>query len=189
MAFTLFGVPVFDSDKAVHGLLGPGGGAAKEVAAMFPKAITKGLVDRKKLGDIVFNNSEQLSDLEAILHPMIEHLQKKFIAFHARRRTRLVVLDAPLLFETGADLKTDLVACVYAPSFVQRPRVLVRPGMSRARMQAVENNQFSPELKCQLADIIISTRAGRSESLHQVGQLVKVLRTQPGKVWSPHWGR
>ena len=186
--FLMLGVPVFDSDKAVHKLLAPGGKANKDVAVMFPLAVVDGVIDRKKLGGIVFKNSEKLHSLEAILHPLVEDMQKKFIATHARRRTSAVVLDIPLLFETGADVKTDMVASVYAPSFVQRPRVLARPGMDAARMAAIEKNQFSGELKCKLADFVISTRAGRAESLRQVRELVKIINNLPANVWSPRWG-
>ncbi len=187
--FSMFGVPVFDSDGAVHALLAPGGQASKDVAVMFPHAVVDGVIDRKKLGSIVFKSAEKLHSLEAILHPLVEDMQKQFIATHARRRTKAVVLDIPLLFETGSDVKTDMVACVYAPGFVQRPRVLARPGMDDARMTAIENNQFSGELKCQLADYVISTRAGRAESLRQVRELVKIINNSSANVWGPHWGR
>ncbi len=186
--FLMFGVPVFDADKAVHMLLSPGGKASKDVAVMFPLAVVDGVIDRKKLGHIVFKSIEKLHSLEAILHPLVEDMQKKFIATHARRRTPAVVLDIPLLFETGADAKTDMVVCVYAPSFVQRPRVFARPGMDATRMAAIENNQFSGELKCKLADYVISTRAGRAESLRQVRELVKIINNSSANVWSPHWG-
>ncbi len=186
--FSMLGIPVFDSDSSVHGLLGPDGGAGKDVAVMFPGAVAGGVIDRKKLGDIVFKSSEKLRSLEGVLHPLVEDMQKKFIATHARRRTKAVVLDIPLLFETGSETKTDMVACVYAPPFVQRPRVLARPGMNATRMAAIENNQFSGELKCQLADYVISTRAGRAESLRQVLELVKIINNLPANIWSPHWG-
>lgn len=191
--FSIHGVPVFDSDKSVHKLLGVGGAAVEQVLKIFPGAvITKKagmFVDRKKLGDIVFNDVDKLHKLELILHPLIEQQQKKFIGFHARLRTRLVVLDIPLLFETGGDIKTDLVACVYAPRFVQRARVMLRPGMNEARLQAIESNQLSAELKCQLADIVISTRAGRGESLRQVKEMIQVINKMPARAWGPHWGK
>ncbi|MDH5189329.1 MAG: dephospho-CoA kinase, partial [Rhodospirillaceae bacterium] len=118
-AFRHFGVPVFDSDKAVHKLLGVGGGAVDAVLKKFPDAgvnsKTNLAIDRNKLGNVVFKDAKKLRTLESILHPLVENLQKNFIAHHARRRTRLVVLDIPLLFETGGETKTDFVVCVYAP--------------------------------------------------------------------------
>ena len=193
MAFRHFGIPVFDSDKAVHKLLGVNGGAVDAVLKKFPdvgiKKENKFIIDRNKLGDIVFNDVKKLRALEFILHPLVEKLQKKFIAHHARRRTRLLALDIPLLFETGGETKTDFVACVYAPKFVQRPRVLMRPGMNDARLDAIESNQFSPELKCQMADFVISTRAGRGESLRQVKEMIKVMNKIPAHAWGPHWGK
>ncbi|MDH5187766.1 MAG: dephospho-CoA kinase [Rhodospirillaceae bacterium] len=193
LAFRHFAVPVFDSDKSVHKLLGPNGAAVAAVIKKFPSVgvdnKTTVFVDRKKLGDIVFSDVKKLRALEGILHPLVEGMQKAFIAGHARRRTRLVVLDVPLLFETGGETKTDYVACVYAPQFVQRPRVLIRPGMSAARLDAIEKNQFSPELKCQLADFVISTRSGRGESLRQVKGMIKLLNGLPAHVWGPAWGK
>ena len=193
MAFRYFGVPVFDSDKAVHKLLGVDGGAVGAVLKKFPdvgiNTKTKPAIDRNKLGNIVFNDVKKLRELESILHPLVEKMQKDFIAHHARRRTSLLVLDIPLLFETGGETKTDFVVCVYAPKFVQRPRVLVRPGMNDARLDAIESNQLSPELKCQMADFVISTRAGRGESLRQVKEVIKVMNKIPARAWGPHWGK
>src|SRR4051812_17589829 len=127
------GVPVHDADAEVHRLLGLGGAAVPAVAKAFPGTVRDGRVDRRRLGDLVFgpeSDPAALRKLEGILHPMVRRATLSWLAQHARQRTPVVVLDVPLLFETGGPGRYDGVIVVSAPTFIQLQRVLRRPGMT-----------------------------------------------------------
>lgn len=187
-AFRRAGFPVHDSDQTVHHLMGVGGAAVDGVAKAFEGVMKNNEIDRKKLGAIVFANPEKLAKLEAILHPLVFAAQHAFVAAHARRRTRAVVLDIPLLFETGSENKTDAVCVVSSPSFVQRPRVLARAGMSAARLAEIEAHQLPDAIKCKLADFIIPTGRSVRDALRTVNEIVTVANEAPPQAWGPHWG-
>jgi dephospho-CoA kinase len=114
------GVPVHDSDAAVHRLMARGGAAVPAIANAFPDVVHDGVVDRSALGGIVFADRAALARLEAIVHPLVSREAERFLARHRRRRTPLVVLDVPLLLEANGHRRCDLVAVVSAPPAVQR---------------------------------------------------------------------
>lgn len=179
--FRRLGVPVHDADAAVHRLLGPGGAAVEAVGRAFPGVVSGGAVDRRELGRRVFADADALRRLEALLHPAVWRDQRAFLERAARRGCRLAVLDVPLLFETGADADCDAVAVVSAPRFVQEARVLARPGMTRARLAAVQAEQLPDAEKRRLADFVIPSGLGRRETLRAVGRVVAVAETlRPG---------
>src|SRR5207249_4519469 len=121
------GVPLIDADLVVHRLLAPSGAAVPMVSAAFPGVVTEaGGIDRAQLGQRVFTDSAALKRLESILHLMVAAEEKRFLARSRARREPLVVLDIPLLFETGAERRCDYVLVVSAPALVQRQRVLRR---------------------------------------------------------------
>ncbi len=186
--FQLAGAAVFDADAAVHALLAPGGAAVGPVAKAFPEAKNNDAIDRARLGKAVFGKATELARLEAILHPLVFAEVRAFVAIHARRGTRLVVLDVPLLFETGFDSWVDWTVAVSAPRHVQLARLRHRPGMTAERLAAIETNQLSDSLKRHLADSVVSTRATRGESLRTIFELAKVLKGEPGRMWGPGWG-
>ena len=105
-------VPVYDADAGVHQLLGRGGAAVSAVGNLFPGAVRDDGIDRETLGKIVFDDPQALGGLESILHPLVRKRQTAFLRVSAGQRRRLVVLDIPLLFETGADSTCDAVAVV-----------------------------------------------------------------------------
>ncbi len=173
--FRSLGVPVHDADAVVHGLLGPGGDAVAAVADAFPDTRTGDGIDRAVLGRIVFEDAAALADLEAILHPLVRRSERAFLGRQRRARQPLVVLDIPLLYETGAENRCDAVAVVTAPGFVQRQRVLSRTGMTEARFREILARQISDADKCRLADYVIQTGLGRYHALQQVRAIVKLL--------------
>ena len=123
-ALRSLGVPVFDADAAVHRLLAPGGGAVAAIRRAFPDCLSAdGGVDRQALGGRVFDDPAALARLEAILHPMVQLAQRRFLARCAGARRPLVVLDVPLLYETGGERRVDAVAVVSAPPLVQAQRL------------------------------------------------------------------
>lgn len=170
-------VPVFDSDKCVHHLLGSNGKACAAVAAAFPTAWDKKnqSINRKILGDIVFHNPSARHKLEAILHPLVDHAQKEFIAKARRAGLKTVVLDIPLLFETGGQRKCDAVMCVAAPPFIQRLRVLKRKGMTAEKLNHILAQQWPNALKCHMANAIVSTGLGRAITYQNINKIWQSL--------------
>jgi dephospho-CoA kinase len=136
------GVPVHDSDAAVHRLLGRGGAAVPLIAREFPGSVREGAVDRAALGAIVFRDTTALRRLEAILHPLVQRSQRRFLASCASRRIPVAVLDIPLLYETGGERRVDAVIVVTAPPATQRARVLARPGMTREKLEGILTRQM-----------------------------------------------
>lgn len=171
------GVPVHDADATVHALFGPGGKAVALVESAFPGVVgADGAVNRTELGARVFGDDAALKRLEAIVHPLVRAAERDFLARHRRYGTPLVVLDIPLLFETHGEARCDLVAVVSAPSFLQAARVLARPGMTRARLDAVLAKQMPDEQKRRRADVVIPTGLGKGPAWKRLKALVQMMR-------------
>lgn len=173
--FRTEGIPVHDADAAVHRLMGPGGEALSAIDVAFPGVVSENGVDRKALGAEVFGNDAALKRLEAILHPMVRNVERSWRKQQRRLRHALVVLDIPLLFETGGDERCDAVAVVTAPLFLQRQRVLARPGMTPERLGAILAKQTPDRDKREWADYLIQSGIGRHHALQQVRDIVKEL--------------
>jgi dephospho-CoA kinase len=181
-AMRALGLPVFDADCVVHGLLAPGGAAVARVAMAFEGVRdAAGGIDRARLGRSVFADPAALSRLEAIVHPLVEAAEKRFLARARSHREALAVLDIPLLFETGAERRCDFVLVVTAPVWLQRQRVMRRPGMSQDRFQAVIRQQMPDREKRRRADFVVSTGLSRNHALRQLRGIMGSLinRTAP----------
>ena len=171
------GVPVFDADLVVHRLLAASGAAVPPVSAAFPGVGTEDHgIDRVLLGQRVFTSSAALKRLEAILHPMVAAEEKRFLARSRARRVPLVVLDIPLLFETGAERRCDYVLVVSAPALVQRQRVMRRPGMTEIRLNTILRKQMPDHQKRLRADFVVQTGAHRGLTLRRLKSIVRLLR-------------
>ncbi|MCW8916484.1 MAG: dephospho-CoA kinase [Magnetovibrio sp.] len=187
--FRLLGVPVHDADACVHNLMSTNGAATTKVEALFPGVLNaQGAVDRQKLGGFVLGDDDALKKLEALLHPMVRAEQHKFLQRCRRDNQRLVVLDIPLLFETGARSRVDAVVVMTAPAWLQRQRVLRRPNMNLEKFEAILDRQTPDALKRQMAAFVVTTGGLRAQSLRQIQKIAKVARSLPGHTWSPHWG-
>jgi dephospho-CoA kinase len=172
------GLPVHDADAAVHRLMARGGAAVDQVAAAFPGVERDGAIDRSLLGAKVLGNDAELKRLEAILHPLVRAEARAFLAKQARLHRPLAVLDIPLLFETGGDALCDAVIVVSAPPAVQRARVLARPGMTEAKMQAILARQMPDAEKRRRADFVVQTGLSKGHSLRQLAAIVTLLREE-----------
>lgn len=149
------GIPVWDADAAVHRLYEPGQPAALAVAGLFPAAMASdGRVDRAKLRAILQAEPAALDRLNAAVHPIVAADRGAFLSSHAA--SPIVVLDIPLLYETGLASACDAVAVVSAPAEVQRARVLAR-GMTEADLDLILSRQLPDAEKRQRADYIIPT--------------------------------
>jgi dephospho-CoA kinase len=149
------GVPVFDADAAVHRLQGPAGALVAEIEARFPGTTGPEGVNRTALAERVLGEREALQNLEALVHPAVARERQLFL--EANAAAPLVVLDIPLLFETGGAARVDKVAVVSAPAEVQRARVLARPGMTVEKFERILALQFPDAEKRARADFVIPT--------------------------------
>lgn len=179
------GIAVHDADAAVHDLLRRGGAAVPAVAKAFPEAVRDGAVDRKALGALVFGRPEALRRLEAILHPLVRRRMRRFLQQAGRRGDRLVVLDIPLLFETGGERFCDAVAVVSAPRLIQRQRVLARPGMTPEKFAAILAAQMPDREKRRRADWVVPTGLGRRPTRLALRALRRRALARPGRRWRP----
>jgi dephospho-CoA kinase len=170
------GVPVHDADAAVHRLMARGGAAVARVAAAFPGVERDGGIDRRALGARVFGDDAALKRLERILHPLVRRDELRFLKFWRTRAADLVVLDVPLLFETGGERRCDCVAVVSAPFFLQRQRVLARPGVDEARFRAILAKQMPDHEKRRRADFIVPSGLGRAVTWRTLAHIVRLLR-------------
>jgi dephospho-CoA kinase len=167
------GVPVFDADEAVHTLQGLGGRIVGAIEAAFPGTTGPQGVDREALRDRVFGNPAEFARLEAIVHPAVAEERAAFLERH--RLAPLVVLDVPLLFETGGEAAVDKVAVVSAPAEVQRARTLARAGMTAHRLEAILARQLPDADKRLRADFVISTGGSLAETRGEVRAVIACL--------------
>lgn len=171
--FRAFGVPVHDADAAVHRLYS--GAAAAPIEAEFPGIVRAGAVDRKALGAIVTGNPERFAALERIVHPLVHALEEEAIAAAARVGARLIVLDIPLLFETGAERRCDAVLTTRVDPVEQARRVLARPGMNEALFHAILARQMPMDEKCRRSHVILDTGSGIEAARREIGSLLRAL--------------
>ena len=171
--FSDAGVPVHDSDEAVHRLYA--GKAAPLVEAAFPGTVRDGAVDRGLLSGQVLGKPEALKRLETIVHPLVRADADAFLARHRNAETPLVALDIPLLFETGGRDRVDRVVVVTAPVKVQRERVLARPGMTEEKLDAILAKQVPDYEKRRRADYIVDTSQGMDAARAQVAGIIADL--------------
>ncbi len=179
--FRAAGIPVYDADAAVGDLYVKGGAAVAPLEATFPGVTRDGAVDREALRERVLGNDAAMAKLNAVVHPL---LGKDRVEFYARAQasgTDMVVLDIPLLFETGGERNMDAVVVVSAPADVQRARVLARPGMNPERLVAILARQMPDAEKRARADFVVDTGAGLKAAEDQVRDIIAALRT--GERW------
>jgi dephospho-CoA kinase len=173
--FAKLGIPVYDADAAVHRLYEPGGAAVPAIAEAFPGAVVDGRVDRAKLAERLTLDKEAFKRLEAIVHPLVGLQQRAFLDRAAENGTELVVLDIPLLFETGGHARMDAVVVVSAPQDVQRARVLARPGMTPDKLDHILSRQTPDEEKRAQAHFVVETEHGLDHAFDQVKTIVAAL--------------
>jgi dephospho-CoA kinase len=180
------GLPLHDADRAVHRLLAEGGAAVAAVEAAFPGVSAGGAVDRERLAAQVFEDTVALKRLEGILHPAVRRATHDFLGRQARAGRPLVVLDIPLLFETGGEALCDAVIVVTAPHFAQRARVMAGRGMAPARFRAILAKQMPDREKRRRADFVVNTGLSKANTLRQLRAIVTLLRQRPDRYRRRH---
>lgn len=172
--FREFGVPVWDADATVHRLYAKGGAVVPQIARLCPQAVRNDKVDRDILREWLGNHPEALQKLEQIVHPLVQQDRSAFIAYHHSRNTPLVVLDIPLLFETGAEAHCDFTLTVTTDREEQRRRVLARPGMTEVDFERLNSRQISDAEKRRRASHVIETRS-KQQTREDVAALIREL--------------
>lgn len=174
--FADLGIPVYDADAAVRELYVQGGAAVGAIGMAFPGAVKNGEVDRVALSRIVTGDAAAFQRLEEIVHPLVRNYREAFLRQAEREGAPMVVLDIPLLFESGSDRNMDVIVVVSAPEETQRTRVLSRPGMSEEKFTAILARQTPDAEKRAKADFVIDTGKGLDHAKAQVEAIVSALK-------------
>ena len=172
----VMGVPVHDSDATVHGLFAWDDDLRAAVEARFPGVLMADGVDRAVLGAAIFGDDAARRDLEAIVHPRVRAAADAFVRHHRRQGAPLAVLDIPLLYETGGEDRVDGVIVVTAPAWLQRRRVMVRPGMTVEKFEGILESQMPDHEKRRRAEFVVETGAGRAYTFQRLKGIVMAVR-------------
>lgn len=172
--FAEAGIPVHDSDRAVHDLYR--GEAVPAIAAIFSGVVRDGLVDREALSAALRSNPAKFTDLEAIVHPLVRQHEARFLEAARVNGADLAVLDIPLLFETGAEKRVDVVVVASCDPAIQRSRVMSRPGMTEEKFALIRARQTPDAEKRRRADFIVDTGQGFEAARSEVASIIERLR-------------
>lgn len=186
--FMAYGVPVFDSDAAVHGLYAPGGAAVPPVLRLFKDCgSTDEGIDRQALGRRVLADGNAMKALERIVHALVRTSQRAFLEKQAREGCWLAVLDIPLLYESGGDRRCDRTAVVSASPYAQRYRALARPGMTVQRLETLLGKQMPDPQKRGRADFVIHSGGDRGRLSRSVEEILREMRKLEPHAWPTRW--
>jgi dephospho-CoA kinase len=170
------GIPVYDADAAVHEAYDVGGIAVGPVGEAFPGVVKDGRVDREELRKRVLGNPDALKVLNGIVHPLIGKSRAKVFEDAQAAGADMIIMDVPLIFETGGEKNMDAVIVVSAPADVQRERVLAREGMTPERLDAILAQQVPDAEKRARADYVVDTGKGLEPAREQVKAIIAALR-------------
>jgi dephospho-CoA kinase len=173
------GVPVHDADAAIGALYGKGGAAVEKIAQEFPGAVRDGAVDRARLSALVAQNPAALKKLEGLVHPLVARERDAFL--RGAKDEAIVVLDIPLLFETGVDSEMDALVVASAPETVQRERALARPGMTAEKFENLLARQMPDVEKRAKAHFVVVTDKGLGHAREQVRMILATVRDKISK--------
>ena len=169
--FALFGIPVFDADASVRDFYS--GNTARFVESMFPGVVIEGRVDRDRLADLVLSDAEALSKLQGLVHPAVAKARSEFVEDAKLKGRRLVVLDIPLLFETGTQATVDIFLVVSAPESIQLARAMAREGMTEDKFLYLVSQQKSDLEKRRRSHFVIDTSETYDKTQEQVKQFLR----------------
>jgi len=169
------GIAVYDADAAVHEIYAQGGAAVGPLSDRFEGIVQDGAVDRVKLREIVINDAAAMADLEKIVHPLVGQAQVRFRTLAQDRGDTVIVLDIPLLFETGGDRHCTFTAVVTAPAIIQRERVLSRDGMTEHAFTQILEKQMPDDEKRSRADFVLSSAFGLDFTRVHVEAIIALL--------------
>mgnify|MGYP001766586832 CR=1 FL=1 len=179
--FAARGIPVFDSDAAVHELYSRGGEAVAAIASFAPAAVKDGAVDRQALAERVIADPNLLQKIERAVHPLVKERQSAFLASAREAGVSIAVLDIPLLFETGREAEVDCVIVASARADIQRERALRRPGMNPEKLAFILSRQVPDAEKRARADYVIDTSVSLEDTAREVERVIEDLKARAGK--------
>ncbi len=180
--FQRLAIPVYSADDAVHELYAKNGAAVKPIGDLYPDVIVNGAVNREKLSCKILAEPDVVKNIEKIVHPMVRQKQREFIATSKQTGASLVVLDIPLLFETGGAEHVDKILVVSAPADIQRRRALARPAMTPEKFDLILSRQMPDQEKRAKADYIVETDKGLEHAFSQVNEIVRELTSINNKI-------
>lgn len=172
------GIPVNDADRVVHDLYR--GEAVAAIEAAFPGTIKDGVVDRAELARQLAQNPARFKELEAIIHPLVRQREYEFINAQKAAGRDIVLLDIPLLFETGAESRVDVIVVVSCDADLQRQRVLARPGMTEEKFELILSRQTTDAEKRRRAHFVIDTGHSVEDARQQVSGILNTIRSNAG---------
>lgn len=173
--FRKLDIPVYDADAEIHKIYEKGGAAVAPIGRIFPSAINDGAVDRQELGRLVLGDEAAIKKLESITHPLLGQGRQDFFERTRSEGQRIVVLDIPLIFETGGQKNFDKIAVVSAPADVQKQRVLARSDMTEEKFDSILARQVPDAEKRAGADYVIDTGTDPDATFAQVKEIVDIL--------------
>ncbi len=183
--FAAKGIAVFDADAKVHDLYN--GPFAAKIEAAFPGTTATGRVDRSKLSNVLVKEPEKFKLLEAIVHPAVRDAERAFVEQHAKAGAQMVVLEIPLLFESGGSENVDVVIVVSASAEIQRARVLARPGVTAAKLEGLLARQLPDAEKRAKADFVVDTSGTVQSCNMQVDAIIGELSHKSGDAFKRFW--
>ena len=182
------GIAVCDADSIVHKLYKAGGAAVAPIATAFPGTTSEdGGIDRQKLAAALLTDPSAYEKLEAIVHPLVFATERDFIHEKMAKGAEKVVLEIPLLFETGGDERVDVTIVVSAPAAIQRSRVLERAGMTAEKFEQILSRQTSDDEKRRRADFVVDTSRSIPETEAQIDRIMAQLSGRKGTAFARHW--
>ena len=173
--FRALDVPVYDADQAVHDLYEST--LVPILEAAFPGVSEEGKIDRQRLSTKVVGNSAAMKKLESIVHPFVRSKKEAFLSTHKQAGAAIVVLDIPLLFETGGSEHVNKIVVVTASKDIQRERVLSRPEMTLDKFEKIRARQMPDEEKRARADFVIDTGLGMKAAREAVLQIIETIKS------------
>jgi dephospho-CoA kinase len=182
------GIPVCDADSIVHKLYKTGGAAVAPIGAAFPDTMSEdGGIDRQRLATALLADPNAYARLEAIVHPLVLESEREFLHVKAGKGAEKVVLEIPLLFETGGNERVDVTIVVSAPTEIQRSRVLERAGMTPEKLDQILSRQMPDEEKRRRADFVVDTSRSIPETEAQIDRIMAQLSGRKGTAFARHW--
>lgn len=166
-------IPIFNADKVVHELYAKSQEVIAFITSHYPDAIVSGVVDRKKLGEIFFNDPKAKKHIADFLHPRIELKLEQFLRYWAKKRVPMVVVEVPLLFEAGYDQYCDVILMTHAPYRIRRIRALKRANMDESRFESICKQQVFDHKKRKKVDFVINTGLSKHETQRQLMGIIR----------------
>lgn len=183
--FRANGVAVCDADAEVHKLYA--GAAVPLIEKEFPGTTSNGAVDRPRLAAVLMREPARFKELEAIIHPLVQKVERDFLAGEAARGAAMAVVEIPLLFETGGDARVDVTVVVSAAPDKQRERVMARPGMTAEKLEGLLQRQMPDAEKRAKADFVVDTNTTIADTEAQIDRIIAELKGRRGTAFGKFW--